>query len=59
MPETSVVFESGGRRLVGLLQMPFEGAVRERWLFAYPLFEERKSSQRVLVTMGRALAASR
>jgi len=58
MPETSVVFESGGRRLVGLLQMPFEGAVRERWLFAYPLFEERKSSQRVLVTMGRALAAS-
>jgi exosortase A-associated hydrolase 2 len=52
--ETQVIIEDNDRRLLGMLYTPADDADRAV-VFCDPLFEERKSSQRVMVEMARAL----
>ncbi len=54
MPEDQIAISSGGCELYGMLHRP-SGSSRGGIVFANPIFEEHKSSQRVMVNMARIL----
>lgn len=56
--EQPIPIRSGAADLAGMLYLPEAGGVRGALLFCDPLFEERKSAQRALVELARALAAA-